>query len=142
MTKAMDDNNMDDLGKRLSDLEERVKQLEQSHHQDSNSTNKAKAKSIKEYIIELSPSDDIQRTLVVASYLETHKEMTSFTAEDIKAYFREARLKPPSNVNDKINKNVAKGWLMDAAKTKDGKKTWNLTMTGEQKIEAGFKGDG
>lgn len=130
---------MQNLEKRLSDLEERVKQLEQAHHGDPTPSNKkGKEKSIKEYILELSPNDDIQRTLVIAAYLENYRGMNSFTSEAIKSHFQEARLKPPANVNDKINKNVIKGWLMDAEKTKDGKKTWNLTMTGEQKISTGF----
>lgn len=96
----------------------------------------ARKMSPKEYILIKNPTDDLQRTLVLGAFLEMNG-MESFTTEDLKQVFREARLKLPSNINDRVNKNLAKGYLMDAD-TKDGKKSWMLTMTGEKFINEGM----
>lgn len=133
------------LEQRIANLEDRVGQLEKSNNSqrnpDDHSDHSIKSMSIKEYIIKKQPRDDVQRTLVIAAYLESFKDMANFTAEDLKQHFKEARLKPPINVNDKINQNIKKGWLMDTGKSDQGKKTWNLTMSGEDKIKNGFTED-
>ena len=92
--------------------------------------------SPKEYILIKNPTDDLQRTLVLGAFLEMNG-VESFTIEDLKQVFREARLKLPSNINDRVNKNLAKGYLMDAD-LKDGKKSWMLTMTGQTFIDKGL----
>jgi len=38
-------------------------------------------------------------------------------------------------MNDVVNKNVARGFIMEAAEKKDSKKAWQLTATGERFIE-------
>lgn len=93
--------------------------------------------SATEYIMQKQPADDNQRTLVLASYLETYGRQRDFTADELRQAFKDSRLKLPSNVNDKIGKRVKKGELM-AVGERDGKKTWQLTMTGQGVVEKGF----
>jgi len=120
------------IERQLTSPDVRVADKEQSA-----SPAQSKSASAREYILKLSPSDDNQRTLVMGSYLES-KGQESFTVEDLKQVFREARLKLPANMNDKVNQNIAKGYLMDGD-TVDGKKSWMLTMTGQILIENGLK---
>jgi len=54
---------------------------------------------------------------------------------DLENAFRSAREKLPKNMNDAVNKNIARGFLMGAAEKKDAKKAWNLTSTGERFVE-------
>ena len=93
--------------------------------------------SITEYILQKQPVDDNQRTLVLASYLETYGPQSDFTADELRQAFKDSRLKVPLNVNDKIGKRVQKGELM-AVGERDGKKTWQLTMTGQAVVGKGF----
>ena len=44
----------------------------------------------------------------------------------------------PANINDAVNKNIEKGYIMDAKK-KDSKKAWTLTATGERFVENDLK---
>lgn len=141
----MENDNTNSLEQRIAKLEDRVAELEKNNiiqrNSDDSSDHSTKSMSIKEYIIEKQPKDDVQRTLVIAAYLEAFKDVANFTAEDLKQYFKEARLKPPINVNDKINLNIKKGWLMDAGKNDQGRKIWNLTISGEDKIKSDFRED-
>ncbi len=93
--------------------------------------------SITEYILQKQPIDDNQRTLLLANYLETYGPQQDFTADELRQAFKDSRLKVPSNVNDKIGKRVQKGELMVVGE-RDGKKTWQLTMTGQAVVGKGF----
>jgi hypothetical protein len=61
--------------------------------------------------------------------------VTPFNVADLEATFRAAREKLPKNINDAANKNVARGFLMEAREKKDSKKAWQLTATGERSVE-------
>lgn len=124
------------LEKRMTNLEGQV-----SSRQESLGKLKQPSKnlSLREFIAEKNPVDDVQRTLVIGYYLEHNKGMDSFNAEDIKKEFMSAKLKPPVNINDKINLNIRKGLMMELEKEKGSRKSWTLTDTGEKQIENGFK---
>ncbi|EKD47582.1 MAG: hypothetical protein ACD_65C00376G0010 [uncultured bacterium] len=128
--------NNEPLEDRVQTLEERVKLLEEMFSVSSTpiivqESMKIKLVSEKEYLIEKKPTDDVQRTFYLGRYLEEHKKMESFTVDDIRMAFKGARVPVPSNINDKINKNIAKGYFMESD-PKEGKKSWMLTSTGEQ----------
>lgn len=61
--------------------------------------------------------------------------MEAFNVNDLREAFRSARVPIPKNLNDKVNKNIGKGYLMDVESDKSGKKTWVLTATGESYVE-------
>jgi len=129
--------NSNQLNERLTKLEERVGILEQKlegmtlPEDRIEPIKKLKPLSEKEFLLEKNPEDDVQKTFYLGSYLEDYKKVDSFTAEDLKNAFRSAREPVPSNINDKINKNVSKGLFMEVD-SKDGKKAWVLTATGEK----------
>jgi len=53
--------------------------------------------------------------------------------------FRDSKEKVPQNVPDKIQKNIAKGHMMEAAEEKDELKAYVLTNSGEKFVEKDFK---
>jgi len=129
------------LEEHVQDLEDRIKLLEQKPVSTPEtsatvpSPEKTKAVSEKEYLLDKKPTDDVQRTFYLGSYLEVHKKLESFTVDDLREAFRAAREPLPSNINDKINKNISKGYFMEST-SKDGKKAWILTSTGERVVNS------
>ena len=93
--------------------------------------------SVKEFIIEKKPSDDVQKTLVIGYYLEHFEGMDKFNVRDLTEEFGLAREQLPTNINDKVNVNIAKGHLMAAKEKKNKLKAWYLTNTGEKIVEEG-----
>ncbi len=79
---------------------------------------------------------DVQKVLALGYFLEYMEDMESFNVSDIETAFRAAKEKPPKNINDAVNKNIAHGFLMDTADKKDSKKAWCLTSTGEKYVES------
>jgi len=85
------------------------------------------------------PSGDVQKTLLIAYYLEKYDGITPFSVGDLSKGFQLARESVPQNINDKINMNIGKGHLMEAKTKKDNKKAWLVTNSGEQFVENGLK---
>jgi hypothetical protein len=98
-----------------------------------------KVKSMRQFMVEKSPTDDVQRSLVIGYYLEKQSGLTSFNAKDIEKGFVDAREKVPGNVADKILKNVWKGHMMQVSDEKDGLKAYVLTNSGTKFVESGIK---
>lgn len=96
-------------------------------------------KSIKEFLIERAPADDVQKTLAIGYFKETNEGMTSFNKSDLEKGYREAKDPPPSNINDKVNMSIKNGHMMEAEKKKDNMKAWVVTGTGEQYLLNGFR---
>lgn len=130
-------NNVQTTEERLADLEKRVSALEKNAAPKDNSqqVEPVKSKSAKEFLLEKDPKDDIQRTLYLGYWLEKVQGIEAFNVNDLREAFRSARVPVPKNINDKVNKNISKGYLMDVESDKSGKKTWVLTATGESYIE-------
>lgn len=129
---------LDDIAQRLTSIENRLGVIERLLTPDASSTARSQSRndssvptlSPTEYILQLKPSSDVERTIVFANFLEEYRHLTSFSSDDIGALFVEARLKKPANVADKIGKNASKGLFMPAGDI-DGKKTWKLTLNGQ-----------
>lgn len=116
--------------KRLSELETFLK---------SNPEPLQKRLSPKEFILAAKPKDDVQKTLVLAYYLEKYGGMTVFNAKDLEHAFREAKEPVPDNINVKVIKNIKKGDIMEAQQKKDNFKAWTLTASGERFVENNLK---
>lgn len=97
--------------------------------------------SVKEFVLLKNPKDDNLKTLCIAYYFEKYEGACCFNAKDLEKGFRSARETPPGNINDRVNKNIAKGFMMEAEEKKDKHKAWVLTSSGERFVENGFKGD-
>jgi hypothetical protein len=126
----------------VQDHERRIKLLEQRLSEGGPSPEKAaapKAPSIRQFVVGKNPTDDVQRSLTIGYYLEKHAGQASFNAKDLEKGFVDAREKVPSNVADKILKNVWKGHMMQGPEDKDGLKAYVLTNAGTKFVENGFK---
>lgn len=124
-----------DAGKIIEKLEEIEQRLDKLEGVPRKQVNEGKVLSIKEFILNKKPSDDIQKTLVIGYYLEHYSGEKSFNVRDLVEGFRSARESVPGNVNDKVNINISKGHMMDAREKKDKLKAWVLTNTGEKFVD-------
>jgi hypothetical protein len=132
--------NTEDLSARVAKLEERVDRLERASALGTPSTTKqAKKMSAKEFLLTKAVTSELQKVVALAHYLEHQEGLASFNIVDLEAIFRSAREKIPKNMSDAVNKNIARGFLMEAAEKKDSKKAWNLTATGERFVENEMK---
>ncbi len=125
----------------LKKLNERVSKLESSPSALPTTPNESKGKktSLKEFLLEINPADDVQRTLAISYYLENQEGMASFNKTDIDKGFRTAKERVPSNINDKVGMCIKNGYMMEAEDKKDSLKAWVLTSTGEKVVTGGFK---
>jgi hypothetical protein len=132
--------NTEELAARVAKLEERVDRLERASALGTlSATKQAKKMSAKEFLLTKAATSELQKVVALAHYLEHQEGLASFNIVDLEAIFRSAREKIPKNMNDAVNKNIARGFLMEAAEKKDSKKAWNLTATGERFVENEMK---
>ena len=124
----------------LRSLETRVSALEK-HFESGPSLATAKKESAKEFLLKKNIGSETQKVLALAYFAERQAGLISFNVTDLEATFRAAREKLPKNMNDAVNKNVARGFLMEAEQKKDSKKAWQLTATGERFVEQEMGGE-
>jgi len=125
------------IEKKLAEHEERISKLEELFAEKTVSLEKAL--SIKEFMIQKQPKNDVQRTLVIGFYLENYTKLSSFSCRDITDGFREAKEPVPKNVSDKIQMNIAKGHMMETPRGNKGPRTYVLTNTGESFVRNNFR---
>lgn len=129
---------MTKLQDQVNALEERVKKLEEAlfFAQESGlPLGKKKRSSAKEFLMTKELKAETQKVLALGYFLEYMEGMGSFNVNDLDSAFRAAKERLPKNINDAVNKNIARGFLMEAAEKKDSKKAWCLTSTGEKYLE-------
>ncbi len=126
---------------RFAELENRVAKLEGVVFLQNPSSSPAvssmvqKKFSAREFLLTKKLNSETQKTLALCYYLERVGGMTSFNVDDLVAVFQAAKEPRPKNVNDAVNKNIARGLIMEAPEKKDTKKAWVLTSTGEKYVE-------
>jgi len=125
---------IDDHEKRIVKIEERIASIERGLFSGDKQKPHHKQLSIKEFLLTVQPQDDTQRTLAVGYFIENYLGAAPFNAKDLGDGFRNAKETSPSNINDRVNKNIDRGYVMIVKEKKDGKKAWILTNTGEQFI--------
>ena len=126
---------MDIMSKRIDELEQRIESLEKQLASPSVIATKVKKMSAKEFLMTKEAKSETQKVVALASFLEQVEGLHMFNVSDLEGVFRAAKEKVPSNMNDAVNKNIAKGFLMDSGEKKDLKKAWCLTSTGERYVE-------
>ena len=121
----------EDLATRVTRLEERVEKLENPNGAGRLAgTTHAKKMSAKEFLLTKSVQSELQKVLALAYYLEHQEGLASFNVPDLEGVFRSAREKLPKNMNDAVNKNIARGFLMAAAEKKIQKRHGTLPRPG------------
>jgi len=126
------------LEERIFDLEKQVSEIKTILTDEDSKSTIAKHKvkvSINEFIKSKNVQNDVQRTLVIAYWLDYFEKVDSFGVSDLEMGFRSARLSVPKNINDKVNLNIKNGHLSEDKKKKNGKKTWYVTNTGVEFVE-------
>ena len=132
--------NTEDIVARLNSLESRVAKLEKANGPGAPvGATQVKKMSAKEFMLNKPVKSEVQKVLALAYFLERHESVATFNVPDLENVFRSAREKLPKNMNDAVNKNIARGFIMEAAEKKDSKKAWNLTASGERFIEDGMQ---
>jgi len=132
----MSEEDISEVKRILEDHERRISALEGMPEK---LKSEGKKLSIKEFVLTKNPTDDVQRTLVIGYYLENFGGVEAFNVKDLTEGFRLARERVPLNMNDKVNLNISKGYLMKAGEKKDNLKAWVLTSSGERFVEGGWK---
>lgn len=125
----------DAISKKISELEKRIEALEKSLSSNPPKQRLIKQVSAKEFLLSKHLSSAVEKTLALAYYLESIEQITPFNINDLADVFQAAKEKAPVNLHDMINKNIGKGYLMEAKEQKDAKKTWILTASGERFIK-------
>ena len=114
-----------------------AKQLEQLIRKEPASVRKGL--SIKEFIIAQEPKNEVQKTLAIGYYLEKYEGESPFNLKDLRRGFRKAKEKLPSNLSDKVYRNMTKGHMMEVEERKDNLTAWMLTNSGESLVESRFQ---
>jgi len=130
---------INDILEKVRDHERRISALERIPEKIEG---KSKKLSIKEFILAKNPVDDVQKTLVIGYYLEHFGGVSTFNVKDLTEGFMSAREPVPGNINDKVNLNITKGYIMSAKEKKDKLKAWLLTNSGERFVEEDLKAKG
>lgn len=97
-----------------------------------------KKMSIREFLNLYQPKTANDHGLVLGYYIETVEGQGYFNTDDLKRAFQSAKVIPPKNLNDMVNKNISKGFMMINTEMNFGKLSWMLTNTGEKHLEEGF----
>lgn len=128
---------MDTTNRRMDELEARIEKMEKLLAvPGAAGAVKQKKLSVKEFLMTKTLKSDIQKVAALAYFIEHVEGSASFNTADLETAFRAAKEKLPTNMNDAVNKNIAKGFIMEAEERKDSKKTWYLTSTGERHVES------
>jgi len=128
-----------DTETRITDLENRVASLEKELRTSSSPKDgKRRNLSINEFLREKGPTTVIDIILTIAVYHERFVGADSFSANDLLDLIRKAKQKKPKNINDLINKNIAKGYFEEDKVGEDGKKRWYVTSSGVALVDNNF----
>jgi hypothetical protein len=130
---------INEVTKILEDHERRISALEGMPEK---LRSEGKKLSVKEFMLTKNPIDDVQKTLVIGYYLEHFEGMDKFNTKDLAEGFRLAREPLPTNINDKVNKNIEKARMMAAREKKENYKAWVLTNAGEKFVEEVLETEG
>lgn len=87
--------------------------------------------SVNEFINSKQFSSQIDTAIGLIYYNEKSKECVDFSTEELKQYFKNARITVPSNPSDVVAKLVGKSFIMEASE----KNRYHLTRTGESFVE-------
>ena len=88
--------------------------------------------SVNEFLSQKNFSSQTDTALGLIYYYEVVRSRASFSSDDLKQYFKESKIKVPTNPSDVVNRLVAKSHIMPA----DEKGFYQLTRTGKQFIES------
>lgn len=108
-----------------------VQELPLEEKETTENLNKIQKMSINEFLKFKGFVSQIDIAIGLVYYFEIIKNSGSFSSEDLKRYFSDAKIPVPSNPSDVINKLTGKTYIMGT----EEKGKYKLTMTGEEYVE-------
>lgn len=96
---------------------------------------KIDAVSMGEFIKQKNPKDEGERVLCMGAYLFMFQGADHFNLKDIEKCYSDTLVPKPTNINDKINMNIRKGYIRPFGK-KDKLKIWGITKSGIDFVES------
>lgn len=108
-----------------------VQELPLEEKENTANLDKIQRMSINEFLKFKGFVSQIDIAIGLIYYFEIIKNSDSFSSEDLKHYFSDAKIPVPSNPSDVINKLTGKTYIMGA----EEKGKYKLTMTGEEYVE-------
>jgi hypothetical protein len=133
----------EEVSKQITDLEARVSKLEQmvvgSDPAKGVFVPSRAQVSVVEFLREKKPTTAVDKALVFAVYHENQVGKDVFNTEDLLSLWRQAKEKPPANINDLINKNIIKGFMAEEKIEKGQKKSWYVTTSGSDTVSKSFQ---
>ncbi|MFC6719172.1 hypothetical protein ACFQGT_02650 [Natrialbaceae archaeon GCM10025810] len=124
-------NEVEELQTQITQLEERVIELEQRLNGDEEPE---ATEGIREFVESFNPSSHTERALSVAYYLESYRGKETFDVADIEEGYRECRVKPASNMSDVLGRMEGRDWLLRDG-TDGQTQLWRLTATALKTVE-------
>jgi hypothetical protein len=101
---------------------------------DNTDTMKPKPLTASEFFSRLRPTQDVDKVLSAAYFVDVYRNKAEFSAEELRQTLLEAKISPPKNVSLGVLRNAQRGLI--AQKEKQGKKiTWLITQTGLEKVQ-------
>lgn len=125
------------IKEKLENHERRISEIEKILPQEPTQAI-MKPLSINEFLSQKSPKSDMDKTLAMGYFLEKYEKISPFNVKDLKDIFIQAREPLPSNLNDMVNLNIKKGYMMEAKEKKNKLKAFVLTNSGAKFVESGF----
>lgn len=88
-----------------------------------------------EFLSPLSKSTNANKVLAVLYYYARYEDTVGMTVEEVRAGLRRARVKKVASMNiaDVLSKS---GAFVDTVGSREGRKVWTLTTTGEKKVRS------
>lgn len=119
---------LDAIENKLAELIERVTELESESVRESTSANQPE---IREYVESADPNSHVERSLLIAAFLERHEGSDGFTTNEISEGYERVRQKQPANLSDVLARAEQQDYSMEINTDGRGKR-WQLTGDGEQ----------
>ena len=136
----------EDLEEKVANLEKRVSALEEAFDTGPiPSEEKKRDTSVNEFLREkgvTNTTSAVNIVLAIAVFNDRFRGADSFSASDLSDLIREARQKPPTNINDCINRNISKGYMAVDKRGGNRKKRWYVTNTGRDFVDDNLNANG
>ncbi len=106
------------------------------HLNESNLPRVSKPQTLNEFYRQFKLQTNLDKILAFGYWCEVRQGQPHFTAEDILARYKEAKMPPPANIRRDIGSVVSRGHFMEARRSEDGALSYELTSTGIDEVES------
>jgi hypothetical protein len=103
--------------------------------QSSSSSEMERPPAIREYLNGVQASQNTMKIAAIAMYLYKYEGKKTFTHQDVKEGFEQARERMPANLSRDMSETAGLGWI---APSREDPKAFYLTNTGEIAVNQGF----